>query len=225
MVPYTKTLACLALRKVQAILQRQRPSSSKKLPTHNIGPYEAIQVGPTFSVPVFDPTLIRGYRASGHRLLARRTDEQMVREETVLLTVSEYMAHLRALAGITAAASRVELATRLAYRADDLPSDGVTSKFDVSRARVRLREEQQILIDARRDADTTGCPLKRILNLSDSLQIEFADRQDFFQTLSVDLSDPWQRHWCSARHFWSPMAIASWPWVPCCSRVQLLWSL
>ena len=40
--------------------------------------------------------------------------------------------------------------------------------------------------------------LKRILNVSDSLQIEFADQQDFFQTPSLDLSDPWQRPCCSA---------------------------
>ena len=157
---------------------------------HNIGPYEAVHVGPTFSAPVFDLTLIHEYQASGHRLLASRADEQTVREETVLLTVSEYMAHLRALASITAAESRVELATRLAHQADDLLRDGVASKIDVSRAQVRLREEQQGLIDAQRDAETTVYALKRILNMADSQQIEFADQQDFFQTPSLDLSDP-----------------------------------
>jgi outer membrane protein len=157
---------------------------------HSIGPYQAVHVGPTFSAPVFDLTLIRQYQASGHRLLASRADEQTVREETVLLTVSEYMAHLRALASITAAESRVELATRLAHQADDLLRDGVASKIDVSRAQVRLREEQQRLIDAQRDADTTFYALKRIMNVPDSLKIEFADQQDFFQTPSLDLSDP-----------------------------------
>jgi outer membrane protein len=157
---------------------------------HSIGPYQAVHVGPTFSAPVFDLTLIREYQASGHRLLASRADEQTVREETVLLTVSEYMAHLRALASITAAESRVELATRLAYQADDLLRDGVASKIDVSRSQVRLREEQQRLIDAQRDGDTTIYALKRIMNVSDSQKIEFADQQDFFQTPSLDLSDP-----------------------------------
>ena len=157
---------------------------------HSIGPYEVVHVGPTFSAPVFDLTLIRQYQASGHRLLASRADEQAVREETVLLTVSEYMAHLRALASITAAESRVELATRLAHQADDLLRDGVASKIDVSRAQVRLREEQQRLIDAQRDADTTLYALKRVLNVPDRQQIEFADQQDFFQTPSLDLSDP-----------------------------------
>ena len=120
---------------------------------HNIGPYQAVQVGPTFAVPVFDLTLIRQYQASGHRLLASRDDQQTVREETVLLTVSEYMAHLRALANITAAESRVALAARLAQQADDLLKDGVASKIDVSRAQVKLREDQQSLIDALLDAE------------------------------------------------------------------------
>ena len=157
---------------------------------HNIGPYQAVHVGPAFSTPVFDLTLIRQYLASGHRLLASRADGQTVREETVLLTVSEYMAHLRALASVEAAESRVDLATRLANQADDLLSDGVASKIDVSRAQVRLREEKQGLIDAQRDAATTVYALKRILNVPDSQQIEFADQLDFFRTPSFDVSDP-----------------------------------
>ena len=157
---------------------------------HTIGPYEAVHVGPSFSAPVFDLTLIREYQASGHRLLAGRADEQTVREETVLLAVSEYMAHLRALASITAAESRVELADQLAHQAQDLLTDGVASKIDVSRAQVRLKEEQQHLIDDQRDAETTLYALKRILNASDNQQIEFADQRDFFQTPSFDISDP-----------------------------------
>jgi outer membrane protein len=157
---------------------------------HDIGPYQSIHVGPAFSTPIFDLTLIRQYQESGHRLLATRADEQTVREETVLLAVSEYMAHLRALASITAAQSRVELADRLAHQAQDLLSDGVASKIDVSRAQVRLREEQQRLIDAQRDSETTSYALKRILNIPDSRQIEFADQQNFFSTPSLDLSDP-----------------------------------
>ena len=156
----------------------------------SVGPYQAIHFGPSFSTPIFDLTLIRQYQESGHRLLAAEADEQTVREETVLLTVSEYMAHLRALASIAAARSRIELADRLAHQAADLLTDGVASKIDVSRAQVRLREEQQQLIDAQRDAETTLYSLKRILNLSDSQQIEFADERDFFSTQSLNLSDP-----------------------------------
>jgi outer membrane protein TolC len=156
----------------------------------DVGPYQAIHVGPVFSTPIFDLTLIRQYQASGHRLLASRADQRTVREETVLLAVSEYMAHLRALASITAAESRVELADRLARQAQDLLSDGVASKIDVSRAQVRLREEKQRLIDAQRDSEITAYALKRILNVPDSEHIEFADQQDLFSTPSLDVSDP-----------------------------------
>ena len=157
---------------------------------HSIGPYQSITTGPTFSTPVFDLTLVRRYQASGHRLLAGKADERSVREETVLLTVSEYMAHLRALANTTAAESRVQLATRLLRQSQDLRDDGVASKIDVSRAEVRLREEQQRLIDAQRDSDTTVFALKRILNLKDETQLEFVDSGDFFSTPPLDITDP-----------------------------------
>lgn len=157
---------------------------------HEIGPYQAIHAGAAFSTPVFDLTLIREYQASGHRLAATRDDDQTVREETVLLTVSAYMAHLRALASITAAQSRVDLASRLVRQAQDLLTDGVASKIDVSRAQVRLKEEQQRLIDSQTDADTTLNALKRILNIPDGDSIGFADEQDFFSTPSFNVADP-----------------------------------
>lgn len=157
---------------------------------HEIGPYQAIHAGAALSTPVFDLTLIREYQASGHRLAATRDDEQTVREETVLLTVSAYMAHLRALASITAAQSRVDLAARLVQQAQDLLTDGVASRIDVSRAQVRLKEEQQRLIDAETDADTTLNALKRTLNMPDGDEIEFTDKQDFFSTPSFDVADP-----------------------------------
>lgn len=157
---------------------------------HAVGPYQVVHAGPAFSTPIFDLTLIRQYQASGHRVLAARANEQTVREETVLLVVSEYMAHLRALAAISAAQSRVELAQRLVAQAQDLLKDGVATRIDVSRAQVRRSEEQQRLIDAQRDAETTLFALERILNLPADRQIEFADQQDFFSTPSLGVSDP-----------------------------------
>jgi outer membrane protein TolC len=170
---------------IRALLGTQIP-----IVPHSIGPYDVVHVGPTFSVPIFNLALIRQYQESGHRLLATRADEQTIREETVLLTVSEYMAHLRALASITAAQSRVALAERLAHQADDLLADGVASKIDVSRAQVRLREERQRLIDAESDAKTTLYALKRILNLTESQQIKFIDKRNFFSTPALDISNP-----------------------------------
>jgi outer membrane protein len=157
---------------------------------YSIGPYQSIHVGPSFSTPIFDLTLLRQYQASGNRLQASREDQRTVHEETVLLAVSEYMAHLRALAAIAAAQSRVKLASSLARQANDLRNDGVATRIDVSRAEVRLREEKQQLIDAERDAETSMYALKRILNIPDSQPIAFADREAFSATPSLDLADP-----------------------------------
>ncbi len=170
---------------LKALIGVQFPAVGK-----SIGPYQSVHAGPAFSGPVFDLTLIREYQASGHRLRAVREDEQSVREETVLLTVSEYMVHLGALASIDAAESRVQLATDLMRQAQDLLNEGVASKIDVSRADVRLREEQQRLIDAQRDADTSMNALRRILNIHGTEEIELLDRDGFTETPSLELVNP-----------------------------------
>lgn len=159
---------------------------------HNIGPYQAIHAGPSFSTPIFDLTLLRSYQASKHRIDASLQDTHSVREQTALLTISEYAAHLRAVASVQAAESRVELATRLLTQAKALKDDGVASKIDVSRADVRLSEEKQRLIDAQADVQTTLFALKRILNVPDNTRLGFSDEDSFFSTPPLDISEPVQ---------------------------------
>ena len=57
----------------------------------DIGPFQSFRAGARFSSPIFDLTLIRRYQASGHRLLASKDDVVSTREQTVLLTVSQYL--------------------------------------------------------------------------------------------------------------------------------------
>lgn len=151
---------------------------------HSIGPYQAIHSGVVFGGPVLDLALLRNYQASGHALAGTRADEQTVREETVLLIVNTYMRHLRALASLKAAESRVQLAERLEKQAEDLLAQGVASRIDVSRAQVRLTEEQQIQVDARREIDTSLFALQRVLSLPGSDPLEFRDAEKFFATPS-----------------------------------------
>ena len=158
--------------------------------TTNVGPYQAFHAGVRFSSPVFDLTLLQRYEASGHREQASRDDVASTREQTVLLSVSQYLACLRADAEVTAANSRVALATGLEKQAEALFADGVATKIDVSRAEVRLLNEKQRLIDAQRDTLTTRFTLKRILNESDSASVELLDKDLFSQTPSFDINDP-----------------------------------
>ena len=108
------------------------------------------------------------------------------------LTISEYAAHLRAVASVHAAESRVELATRLLTQAQALKDDGVASKIDVSRADVRLSEEKQKLIDAQAEEQTTLFALKRILNVPDGTRLRFSDEDSFFSTPPLEINEPLQ---------------------------------
>jgi len=154
---------------------------------NSIGPFQSIHAGASFQIPVFDLALLRQYQASGHKLGASRQDARVVREQMVLLTVSEYTAHLRATADVSAAQARVTLAARLLRQAEDLKTNGVATKIDVSRADVRLSEENQKLIDAKTQEKTTVFALKRILDLPDATQLAFADDQEFFSTPDLEI--------------------------------------
>lgn len=170
---------------LRALIGQDIPGKPK-----NSGPFQAFAVGPVATMPIFDLTLFRKFQASASRVEQSRRDEQTVREGIVLLTVSQYMAHLRALASVTAAESRVQLAEKLAGQAGDLHRTGVATAIDVSRAQVRVREEKQRLIDSQLAVRTSLTALLRLLNLPQSQAVEVADASNFFQTPGLDVEKP-----------------------------------
>ncbi len=155
----------------------------------NVGPFQSFRVGPRFSSPVFDLSLIRLYQASGHRLAASKDDLRSTREQTVLLTVAQYLAELRAQADVMAATSRVQLAVSLADQAAALQAGGVATEIDVSRAKVSLLDQKQRLTDAQDQVATAMFALKRILNVPQSQSIELLDKDQFTQTLAFEIPD------------------------------------
>src|ERR1035438_2096292 len=71
------------------------------------------KAGLGFSAPVFDLTLWNRYRSSQMAQDSRRSQELTVREESVLLVVSQYLGSQRAAAEVDAAQSRADLAQAL----------------------------------------------------------------------------------------------------------------
>ena len=67
-----------------------------------------------------------------------RSDEITLREESVLLVVSQYLGSQRAAADVSAAESRVNLAQALYDQAADLQKNGVGTGIDTLRANVEL---------------------------------------------------------------------------------------
>jgi len=146
------------------------------------GPFQTFQAGTGFSMPVFDLTLWRRWQASRQGVKATEAQESTVREQIVLLVVSQYLGGLRAAANVRAARSRVELAQALFDQAADLQKHGVGTGLDALRANVQLQNEKQRLIVAATQQKTSLYGLGRLLNLDPHQTVDLADEMSFFET-------------------------------------------
>jgi outer membrane protein len=151
------------------------------IPQH-IGPFAAFQAGPGFSFPVLDLTAFRRWQSASQEVQASGHDSENVREQTVLLVVSQYLGSLQASANVAAARSRVQLAQALYDQANDLQQHGVGTGLDTLRAQVELQNQQQRLIESETGLKTSLFGLARLLNLDPSQPVELADQLSFFET-------------------------------------------
>jgi outer membrane protein TolC len=152
------------------------------------GPFQFFQAGPNFSIPVFDLTLWRRWQSAHQGIRASEAQETTVREQTVLLVISQYLGALRAGAAVVAAQSRVDLAQALYDQAFDLQKNGVGTGLDALRANVELQNEKQRLIEAQTQEEVALYGLVRLLNLDPHQKVELADKPSFFQTPEFEAS-------------------------------------
>jgi len=150
--------------------------------SQHVGPLQVFQAGPQFGMPIFDLMSWRRWQASRHGVRAGEADRQSVREQVVLLVVSQYLSSLRAGADVRAAQSRVELAQALYDQAADLQKSGVGTGIDTLRANVELQNEKQRLILAQTARKTSIYGLVRLLNLDPRQTVELSDELSFFET-------------------------------------------
>jgi len=157
------------------------------IPQH-AGPFQFFQVGPSVTMPLLDLSLWRRWQAAHQGVSASEAQQTTVREQVVLLVVSQYLAGLRAHAAVTAAQSRVDLAQALYDQADDLQKHGVGTGIDTLRANVELQNEKQRLLEAQTQQKVALFGLARLLSLDPQQEIELADSPSFFETPETDAS-------------------------------------
>jgi len=150
-------------------------------PEHS-GPYWMFQGGGNGSVPLLDLVAWRRWQESKENITGARAQSQTVREQDVLLVVSQYLGSLRAAADVSAAESRVTLAKALFDQASDLQKNGVGTGLDTLRANVEYQNEQQRLIESRTTLATSLFGLARLLNIDPHQTIELSDASEFFKT-------------------------------------------
>jgi outer membrane protein len=157
------------------------------IPQH-AGPFQFFQAGPNFSMPLLDLTLWRRWQAAHQGVNASQAQETTVREQVVLLVVSQYLAGMRASAAVSAAQSRVQLAQALYDQAQDLQKHGVGTGIDSLRANVELQNEKQRLLEAQTQQKVALYGLARLLNLDPHREIELADTPSFYETPELEAS-------------------------------------
>lgn len=143
------------------------------------GPFQVFQTGSTFSTPILDLSLWRKWQASRKNITS--TDEQRVsiREQVVLLVVSQYLSSLRASAEVQAAQSRVSLAQALYDQSSDLEKHGAATSVDTLRANVELQNEKQRLLESQTNEKIALYGLSKLLDLDPQQAIELDDTQNF----------------------------------------------
>jgi outer membrane protein len=153
------------------------------------GPFQVFQTGTTFTTPVFDLSLWRQWQASRKTITSANDQRLSVREQMVLLVVSQYLSSLRADAEVQAAESRVNLAQVLYEQASDLEKNGAATSVDTLRANVELQNEKQRLIVAQTNEETALYGLSKLLNVDPQERIELKDSASFFSTPEVNVQE------------------------------------
>jgi len=155
--------------------------SVRGFPQHS-GPFWTFQGGPAGSVPLLDLAAWHRWRQSRENTTGAHAQELTIREQNVLLVVSQYLGSLRATADVGAAQSRVDLAKALFDQASDLQKNGVGTGIDTLRSNVEYQNEQQRLIEARTTLETSLYGLARLLNVDPRQRVELSDASEFFKT-------------------------------------------
>ena len=167
---------------VQANIGLNIPSFPKA-----VGPFQVFQTGATFSAPIFDLSLWRRWQALRKQTVSANAERLSVREQIVLLVVSQYLGVLRSAAEISAAQSQVDLAQALYDQASDMQKHGTATSVDALRANVELQNEKQSLLVAQTNEQIALYGLARLLNTDPHQQIVLADQLSFFETPRMDV--------------------------------------
>lgn len=152
-----------------------------------VGPFQVFETGANFSAPIFDLSLWRRWQASKENVSSVDAQRLSVREQIVLLVVSQYLAALRSNAEIGAAQAEVDLAQALYDQASDMQKNGAATSVDTLRANVELQNEKQLLIIAQTNQKIALYGLAKLVNAPPQQQIALTDQMTFFETPDVSM--------------------------------------
>ena len=141
-----------------------------------VGPISTYDLRATATQTVFDFSSLRRLQSAGALVSAAKLDSQQSRVQVAALAGKAYMNAARAETAVQTALANVELAEKLLRLAQAQKDAGTATGLDITRAEVQRQTEQQHLIAAREDRETSRLNLLRAMNLTLDLDFELTDR-------------------------------------------------
>ncbi len=159
-------------------LRLQAPIFGLNFP-ERVGPFGVFDARATASQSIFDFSAIRRYQSSRWLVGASEADLASARNQVSAQVALLYMNALAAAAHVEAAEANVALAQALARLAENRRMAGTGTALESTRAQVQLANEQQRLLLAREQLQTSKLQLMRGIGLPLGTTIELTQRLEY----------------------------------------------
>jgi outer membrane protein TolC len=144
-----------------------------------VGPFSYYDFRIAANQAVVDRQAHHAWKASQRQEQAAKLDYQDARDLVIRQTAGLYLDAESALAEVQASESRVVTSEALEKLAKDQHANQLATAVDVVRAQVQLARDQQALLVARDDYETSLLALARFLGLEPGAPLELAEQLEF----------------------------------------------
>jgi outer membrane protein TolC len=138
-----------------------------------VGPFNTFDVRATATQTIFDFSSIRRFQASRASVDAASADSDATRDQVARQVAGLYFAALRAEARVQAAGANVTLAESLLQLANNQKAAGTGTGIEVTRARVQLANERQLLLVAENERRQSHLELLKAMGLRLDARLRF----------------------------------------------------
>ena len=152
-----------------------------------VGPFAYYDFRVFASQAVIDRQAVHNWKSSARQEEAARLSYQDTRDVVVREAAGFYLQSETAAAEVEAAQSRVDTSRVLEKLANDQHDQGLATAIDAVRSQVQLARDQQALLVAQNNYDTSLLILARFLGLSPGISLEPAEKLEFRHIDALDI--------------------------------------
>jgi len=144
-----------------------------------VGPFSTFDARATASQSVFNFSSIRRYQASKASISAAKSDTRNTDEQVAAQVARFYLAAVKADTDVETAQSNVTLAEALLTQANNEKTAGTGTGIEITRARVQLANDRQLLLVAQNARHAAHLQLLRAMNMRLDTEIQLTDRLEY----------------------------------------------